>query len=76
VPDPAVRDRSRRDPPGRDSRAGLAESTLITIDCQNTYTRGLMALDGLEAALDEAAALLQRARSAGIRIIHVKHDAG
>jgi nicotinamidase-related amidase len=56
--------------------AGLAESTLIMIDCQNTYTEGVMALDGVEAALDEAATLLQRARSAGIPIIHVKHDAG
>jgi nicotinamidase-related amidase len=46
------------------------------IDCQNTYTRGVMALDGVAAALDEAATLLQRARSAGIPIIHIKHDAG
>src|ERR1700692_3366168 len=56
--------------------ASLADSTLILIDCQNTYTQGVMALDGVEAALNEAAALLQRARSAGIPIIHVQHDAG
>jgi nicotinamidase-related amidase len=56
--------------------AGLAESALIMIDCQNTYTQGVMALDGVEAALDQAAALLQRARSAGIPIIHIEHDAG
>jgi nicotinamidase-related amidase len=56
--------------------ARLADSTLILIDCQNTYTQGVMALDGVADALDEAAALLQRARSAGIPIIHVKHDAG
>jgi nicotinamidase-related amidase len=54
----------------------LAESTLIMIDCQNTYVDGIMALDGVAAALDEAAVLLDRARSAGIPIIHFQHDAG
>lgn len=54
----------------------LAESTLILIDCQNTYTGGVMELDGVQAALDEAAALLERARVAGIPIIHIQHDAG
>jgi nicotinamidase-related amidase len=56
--------------------ASLTDSTLIMIDCQNTYTQGVMALDGVAAALDEAATLLRRARSAGIPIIHIKHDAG
>jgi len=56
--------------------ASLADSTLIMIDCQNTYVRGVMALDGVAAALDESAELLERARSAGIPIIHFKHDAG
>jgi nicotinamidase-related amidase len=56
--------------------ASLADSTLIMIDCQNTYVRGVMALEGVAAALDEAAKLLERARSAGIPIIHFKHDAG
>jgi Isochorismatase family len=56
--------------------ASLTDSTLIMIDCQNTYTQGVMALDGVAVALDEAAALLTRARSAGIPIIHVTHDAG
>ena len=55
---------------------GLAESTLIMIDCQNTYTRGVMELDGVQAALDEAAALLERARIAGIPIIHIQHNDG
>ena len=54
----------------------LSASTLIMIDCQNTYTRGVMELDGVQAALDEAAALLDRARSAGIPIIHIQHDDG
>src|SRR6476660_855203 len=55
---------------------GLAESTLIMIDCQNTYTRGVMELDGVQAALDEAATLLERARIAGIPIIHIQHNDG
>jgi nicotinamidase-related amidase len=56
--------------------ASLADSTLILIDCQNTYTRGVMELDGVAAALDEAARLLERARSAGIPIVHIQHDSG
>jgi nicotinamidase-related amidase len=56
--------------------APLAESTLVLIDCQNTYTRGIMELEGVQAALDEAAALLDRARTAGIPVIHVQHDGG
>jgi nicotinamidase-related amidase len=56
--------------------ASLTDSTLILIDCQNTYTQGVLELDGVEAALDQAADLLGRARSAGIPIIHIQHDAG
>jgi nicotinamidase-related amidase len=56
--------------------ASLADSSLIMIDCQNTYTRGVLELDGVEAALDQAAELLDRARSAGIPVIHVQHDGG
>jgi nicotinamidase-related amidase len=56
--------------------AGLTESALVLIDCQNTYTRGVMELDGVAAALDEAAALLDRARSAGIPVIHIQHSDG
>jgi nicotinamidase-related amidase len=54
----------------------LAESALIMIDCQNTYTRGPMELVGVQAALDQAAELLDRARSAGIPILHIQHDDG
>ena len=39
----------------------LADSALVMIDCQNTYTRGVMELDGVAAALDQASELLQRA---------------
>jgi nicotinamidase-related amidase len=54
----------------------LADSALVLIDCQNTYTRGVMELEGVQAALDEAAALLDRARTAGIPVIHIQHDDG
>ena len=54
----------------------LAGSTLLMIDCQNTYTRGVMELEGVEEALDEAAALLDRARGSGASIVHIQHDAG
>ncbi len=56
--------------------ANLADSTLIMIDLQNTYTRGIMELENVEPAIDEAAVLLDRARSAGIPIFHIMHDAG
>ncbi len=54
----------------------LGDSTLILVDCQITYTRGVMELDGVQAALDEAASLLDRARTAGIPVIHIQHDMG
>ena len=54
----------------------LADSTLVLIDCQNTYTRGVMELEGVQAALDEAAVLLDRARTAGAPVIHIQHSDG
>ncbi len=56
--------------------ASLKGSALVMVDLQNTYREGVMRLDGVEPALREAAALLGRARDAGIPIIHVQHDAG
>ncbi|MGH8879628.1 MAG: cysteine hydrolase family protein, partial [Stackebrandtia sp.] len=56
--------------------ARLADSALVLIDCQNTYTRDVMELVGVQAALDQAEELLDRARSAGIPVIHVQHDGG
>lgn len=56
--------------------AALSDSALIMIDCQNTYTHGVMELEGVQSALDEAAVLLDRARSAGIPVIHIQHNAG
>ena len=59
-----------------DEPAALADSTLIMIDCQNTYTRGVMELEGVQTALDQGAELLDRARTAGIPIVHIMHDGG
>ena len=59
-----------------DQPAALADSTLIMIDCQNTYTQGVLELEGVQPALDQAAELLDRARSARIPIVHIMHDAG
>ncbi|MFD7904169.1 isochorismatase family protein [Kitasatospora sp. NPDC059747] len=56
--------------------ASLAAATLIMVDYQNTYTRGVMELDGWQAALDAAAALLARAREAGATVIHIVNDGG
>ena len=56
--------------------ASLTDSTLILIDCQNTYTQGVMALENVEPAIEQAAQLLERARAAGTTIVHVQHEAG
>lgn len=56
--------------------AALADSALVLIDCQNTYRSGLMALEGVEPALEEAARLLAAARRLGIPVFHIQHDAG
>ncbi|MGW4531362.1 isochorismatase family protein [Nocardia sp. NPDC004340] len=56
--------------------ATLADATLILVDYQNTYTRGVMELTGWEPALDAAADLLARARAAGASVIHIVNDGG
>ncbi|MEU7638300.1 cysteine hydrolase family protein [Streptomyces sp. NPDC039016] len=56
--------------------ASLADATLILVDYQNTYTRGVMELTGWRPALDAAVALLADAREAGAKVIHVIHDSG
>ncbi|MEV0363481.1 isochorismatase family protein [Nocardia fusca] len=56
--------------------ATLAEATLLLVDYQNTYTRGVMELDGWEPALDAAAGLLAQARAAGAPVIHIVHNGG
>lgn len=56
--------------------ARLDRAALIMIDCQNTYRQGVMQLAGVEAALEEAAGLLESARRLGAPIFHIQHDAG
>ncbi len=59
-----------------DNPASLSESTLLMIDCQNTYRTGVMQLSGVEAALDEASRLLAPARQLRAPVIHIQHDSG
>ncbi|MFF8570680.1 cysteine hydrolase family protein [Streptomyces sp. NPDC015408] len=59
-----------------DTPAKLAGSTLVLIDYQNTYTTGVMELDGWQDALDAGARLLARARQEGTKIVHVVNDGG
>jgi nicotinamidase-related amidase len=56
--------------------AALRDAALVVIDCQNTYRRGVMQLEGVEDALGEVERLLERARAAGVPIFHIMHDAG
>ncbi|CAL9669702.1 Peroxyureidoacrylate_ureidoacrylate amidohydrolase RutB [Streptomyces sp. enrichment culture] len=51
--------------------ATLSDATLILVDYQNTYTSGVMELDGWKPAVDNAEALLKRAREAGTPVIHI-----
>lgn len=54
----------------------VGASALVLIDCQNTYREGIMQLEGVEPALVQCRALLQRYRDAGRPVIHIQHDAG
>ncbi|MGW2601081.1 isochorismatase family protein [Streptomyces klenkii] len=66
-----------RDVIGLDNRPpGLGDSVLLLIDYQNTYRTGVMALEGAEEALAAGARLLERARAAGIPVVHVINDGG
>ncbi|WP_229911910.1 isochorismatase family protein [Streptomyces lanatus] len=59
-----------------DEPASLGSATLIMVDYQNTYTRGVMELDGWRPALEAAAELLDAAREAGGNVIHIVNDGG
>ena len=56
--------------------ASLRDATVILVDYQNTYTTGVMELEGWEPALESAADLLHRARTAGSTVIHIINDGG
>ncbi|MFF0187585.1 isochorismatase family protein [Streptomyces sp. NPDC005244] len=51
--------------------ATLSDATLILVDFQNTYTQGVMELDGWRAAVNNAEELLRRARRTGTPVIHI-----
>ena len=53
--------------------APLAQSVVVMIDCQCEYVDGALPLPGAAAALAEGARLLERARGAGVPVIHVQH---
>lgn len=56
--------------------SSISQSALVIIDAQNTYTEGIMQLDGMDAALQECRVLLDRFRNAGRPVFHIQHDAG
>ena len=56
--------------------AGLKQSALIMVDCQNTYRHGVMQLTNVEPAIIEAKKLLEMARALNVPIVHIQHDAG
>lgn len=51
--------------------AQLSDAALILVDYQNTYTEGVMELDGWKPAVDNTVDLLNRARKAGTPVIHI-----
>jgi len=59
-----------------DTPVSLSDAALVLIDCQNTYREGVMALVDVEPALLQAQRLLARARSLGVPVFHIRHDAG
>jgi nicotinamidase-related amidase len=59
-----------------DDAPPISESALVIIDAQNTYREGVMKLDGVEDALSECRAILERFRAAGRPVFHIRHDAG
>jgi nicotinamidase-related amidase len=54
----------------------ISNSALIIVDAQNTYTEGVMKLDGMDSALDECKKLLNRFRNVERPIFHIQHNAG
>lgn len=53
--------------------APLSESVLLIIDAQREYLDGHLPLDGMAASVEEAGRVLQRARRAGVPVIHIVH---
>ncbi len=51
----------------------LGQAAVVVVDAQREYVDGRLPLHGVEAALDNIAALLAAARAAGAPVIHVRH---
>lgn len=51
----------------------LDSAALVLIDAQREYTEGALPLTGVEAAVAEAARLLELAREAGVPVFHIVH---
>ena len=58
---------------GKPEPGRLSDSVLIIIDAQREYVDGKLPLDGVQASLNQAALLLERARRAATPVIHVVH---
>jgi len=56
--------------------SAIQNAVLILIDCQNTYTEGVMKLEGVTEALEECHRLLKAFRASKRPIVHIIHDAG
>ncbi|SJZ30458.1 Nicotinamidase-related amidase [Enhydrobacter aerosaccus] len=54
--------------------ATFADGVLLIIDAQREYTDGLLPLPGVATAVQALAGLLEKARSAGAPIVHVRHQ--
>lgn len=51
--------------------SALRDSVLLIIDAQEEYVSGKLRLDGIEAAIAEARAVLDLARTNGVPVIHI-----
>lgn len=69
---PTLRELTGMDP----APSSISDSALVLIDCQQTYREGVMQLEKVEPALEQAATLLKRYRDAKRPVIHIQHDAG
>src|SRR4029453_5858252 len=56
------------------SPATMKDGILLIIDAQREYTDGLLPLPGVQPAIDALAVLLEKARTAGAPIVHVRHQ--
>jgi nicotinamidase-related amidase len=55
--------------------ADWSEAVLVLIDPQREYLDGKLPLDGIDAAIEQAALLLAAARRLGAPVVHVLHHA-